>query len=253
MERRHFLRLLAVVFLGAQGIRASAQSSAIVRQRVAAFKEALPGIFEKDLRFAPERDKVTSFLAQEYNARLQFFEGMQDATAEQVRAASPPETEAIVEFAGKEAGDFVLRPADVQQLGLDQTREPRTGDTPAQVISDIVKETLGLEFLDDVFLTLINGDTRFAVLFRKLSEQVGLRDYNGAVETLKTLVLWMSSTAGFDKLKGVASRLPPGQLRRRLIGALGSRMVPFVGWAFLGACFMASLYSNRKRLAVVFR
>ena len=215
-------------------------------------KQNIPALFENQQRFSASSALIDEFLAQEYAARRDFFGEVLNVSEfdyETMARAQAPEFTAL---SGEDLDATRLAPDAVEPIKVLRDILPKPDDTRVEVCKDILIEALGLKFLGEAIGTLIKENSVLAQYFDDFVYRLGLRDVPGAREALIALVYWLMSEPGLKALQKAVGVMPIGQLRRRVIAALGSRLVPVVGWTFTGACLAACVYAHRQRLTAVF-
>jgi hypothetical protein len=247
MERRSFIFNAAGAFV-CLGSTVSAQS---IADAVAVFKLSVPSVFASNARLSADPEFVESFLEQEKPARQAFFRAIAFVPIEILGRDFDPAFEPFQVALSGSLEDMKIRPEEVEGLKVRADIQPRQGDTRVSVVLDVFCESMGLQVFREAFIDLADSDTVFGENFRELSRQIGVNDYSNAFDIISLMIAWMTTDQGIRALRLRMKGMTGAQIKRRLAVSLGSRMVPFVGWAFTIGSLSACVYAHRKRLLAV--
>lgn len=229
---------------------AQAQSLDADLQRL---RNAIPVVFNPDVRLAPNEDFVSDFAAQEFPARQRFFADLQDRPIVEITESLDPEFLEQVPLTDEDVALLIIPPDQITPIKALVIEEPKTDDTQFEVVVDILLGTLGLHPLKSAFVELNAENAFFSERIASLANAIGVRDQVRAMNIVFELAAWLLSGPGITALRAIVRDMPASQIRRVLLIGIGSRLAPFVGWVFTGASFTTCLYVNQRRLAAVFR
>ncbi len=248
MLRRRDILTGVVVVVASQLASSTAGFAQVAASAIDQLKQGIPSVFSADARFTADPEFIDQFLNEELEPRRQFFSRLSVATIDDVRSVLDPAATDI----GVTTDEDIQTVSDVEQyiqaIKASNSSEGREGETLIEITLDITVEALGLQFLREALSQLLVEDDLASEIVERIARELEIRDTEAAVRNVIDLVFHILSASTLVAIGRLIVGSSAPQIRKRILIALGVRLVPFVGWTFTSACFAACVFAHRRRL-----